>query len=95
MFRRDYARVEAEFASGFDLRGARIDADDITSERGKFRCERAIAAAEIENPLARLRREQFHDGRPELCDEASVSRVRFGIPRLRGARTIRVVGHGG
>ena len=45
--------------------------------------ERAVAAAEIEDALAALRREQLDDRRAEVGDEARVARVALGIPGLR------------
>jgi hypothetical protein len=91
-----HASIEAEFARGFDLRGARIHADHTASEGGEFRRQRAIAAAEIENAFAGARRQQFDNGRAEFGDEARVARIAFRIPRLRNCgRGIRFVGHGG
>ena len=41
-----YAGVQAEFSRGVDLLGARIDTDDVASQRGERRSEHAVAAAE-------------------------------------------------
>ena len=42
-----YAGVQAEFLRGVDLLSARIDADDVASQRGELRSEHAVAAAEV------------------------------------------------
>ena len=78
------ARVEAEASRGFDLRRARIDADDVASHRGELDRERAVAASEVEDSLAGLRREQLDHRRAEVGDEAGVACVRVGVPALIG-----------
>ncbi len=47
-------------------------------------CQRAIAAAEIENALASTRLQQRHDRRAQLGDEAGGALVFLGIPALTG-----------
>ena len=42
-----YAGVQAEFSRGVDLLIARIDTDDVASQRGELRSEHAVAAAEV------------------------------------------------
>src|SRR5262249_40983966 len=86
------ARIEAEPAGRFDLRGAAVDAHHVTAEVGELLGERPVAATEVENALAALWREQLDDRCPELGNEARVARVAFGIPALSVARF--VVGHG-
>ena len=42
-----YAGVQAEFSRGTDLLSARIDTDDLASQRGELRGEHAVAAPEV------------------------------------------------
>jgi hypothetical protein len=76
------ARIEADAACSFDLRGTRVDADYVSSERDEFRGQRTVAASEVEDSLAWLRREQFDHRRAEIGDEARVARVTVRVPGL-------------
>ena len=69
-FRARDARVEVARDGARDLFGAGIDGDDAAAGGDEFLGERAVTAAEIENPLAGFRREQLDDARPEIGNEA-------------------------
>ena len=77
-----HARIEMARTCGLNLRDARIDADDPAAHPNELFGQCAIAAAEIEDAFARLRGEQFDNGRAEISDKSSVARVALGIPRL-------------
>jgi len=66
-FRARDARVEVARDGARDLFGA---GDDAAAGGDAFLGERAVTAAEIENPLAGFRREQLDDARPEIGNEA-------------------------
>jgi hypothetical protein len=42
-----YAGIQAELSRGVDLVSARIDTDDVASQRCELRSEHAVAAAEV------------------------------------------------
>ncbi len=85
-----HSRVEAGRARCLDLQRAAVDADDLATEIDELSRERAVAATEIEDALARARREQLDDGSAEVGYEPGVSRVPVGIPGLRlRHRTLR------
>ena len=49
------AGIEPAFSGRFNLLGTRIDADDLAAQLDHFSGQRPVAAAQIENSLARLR----------------------------------------
>jgi hypothetical protein len=66
------ARPEPEPVDSVDLFRARIHPHDVAAQRRKLLRERAVAAAEIQDPLAALRRQELHDRRSEIRDETGV-----------------------
>ena len=76
------AGVEAERLRRVDLRGARVDAHHRAAERGELGGQHTIAAAEIQDALARLRGKELQHRRAELRNEARVARVPVGVPGL-------------
>jgi len=67
---------------------ARIDADDVATDVRELYRERAVAASEVEDSLAGVRREQFDHRRTEVGHEAGVARVCVGVPALNGGRHV-------
>jgi hypothetical protein len=61
---------------------AGIDADDRATQRREPLGKRAVAAAEIEDSLARTRRQQLDHRRAEVGDEACIGGVAIGLPVL-------------
>ena len=57
-----------------------VDADDLGTARGDIRGQLAGAAAEIDDPLARLGREQIDHVDGECRDEAEGAVVEAGVP---------------
>ncbi len=84
----DDARVETEASCGFDLRRARIDADNVASQGGELYRECAITASEVEDSLAGARREQLDNRRAEVGDESGITCVCVGVPGLVGGRHV-------
>src|SRR5439155_3476223 len=76
------SRVDAAPTDGLDLRHARVDPDHHAAARDERLRQRPVAAAEVEDALPRHRREQLHDRRAQLGDEARGARVALGIPGL-------------
>ena len=65
------------------LLGAAVDADDRGSRhRPAGAVSDAVAAAEVEDALARPRREQLDDAGAEIADEARVAGVALRVPAL-------------
>lgn len=77
-----YAGVQAEFSRGIDLLSARIDTDDLASQRDELRSESAVAAAEVQDALTSARRKQIDHWRAEVSDEAGIAGVAVRIPSL-------------
>ncbi len=78
-----YGRDEAALLRRIDLRGARVDPDDVATHLHQRRRQRTVTAAEIEDSLAGLRSQKLQDGHSKLGDEASVFRIALRVPRLR------------
>jgi len=74
-------RIEAPHPRGGHLLDAGVDAGD-TRLPCQNRRERALAAAEIENPLVRTRREQLDHRLAQHRDETRVALVARWIPVL-------------
>jgi hypothetical protein len=81
-FSAHHVRVQSKLLCGLNLRSARIDGNHRTSKIGQFFRERAVAASQVKNALARLGRQQLHDGRSQVGNKAGMARVGRGIPRL-------------
>jgi hypothetical protein len=76
--------MEAAFPCGVEHRWRVVYADDLRAHCGKLLGQRSIAAAEIKDALASVRREQFYDSGGEGCDEAAIGRVGCCVPCLAG-----------
>ena len=74
--------IQATGAGGVDHARAAIDADHLTARFGQLLGQRAIAAAEIENAFAGIRREQIEQRGAEVGDEAGVEGVGIGVPEV-------------
>ena len=75
--------IKPEHSRGFNLRSAGINGDNFTPKLYQFFGERPISAAQVENALSGLGRQQFHDGRSQIGNEAGVAGVACGVPSLR------------
>src|SRR6185312_5774267 len=78
----DDPRIEPLGLGRRHLLGALIDADRL-AERRELGRQRAIAAAEIENPLARPRREPLEHALPQSRHEARIAAIALWVPMLR------------
>jgi hypothetical protein len=58
--------------------------ENVRARRGELLGQRSIAAAQIKDAHASLRRQQLHDSRGEGCDEAAIGRVGCCVPGLAG-----------
>ena len=74
--------IEAEGPGGFDLRGAGIHADHVDAHVLQLDRQGAVAAAQVEDFLARLRRQQIDDGHAQIRHKAGLPGVTVGIPAL-------------
>ena len=80
----DEVRVSATIAGlSHHIRGC-VDTDNRTAELGQPQGKHAVAAAKVENSLARLRRQQLHHGRTQIGDKSGIGRVASGVPFLAG-----------
>src|SRR5690606_30977581 len=77
------AGVDAEAARRRQQRFAGIDADDLRPGRRDPRRQPAVAAAEVEDPLAGRGRQPAEDGLAEVGDEPGVGVVALRRPGLR------------
>ena len=75
-------RVETERPGRRDQFHARIHANDLTAELDQPAGQDAVAAPQIEDPLARARHQQVDHGLPEVGYEPRVARVYLGMPGL-------------
>src|SRR5206468_11470304 len=77
-------RVEAARPGGADLLRAAVDGDDAAAAGDELLREDAVAAAQIEDALARLRGEQGEHAGAEVGDEPRVPGIGVRIPVLCG-----------
>src|SRR5581483_8586762 len=80
-------------ARGGKLGGAGIDADDTAPGGGDLFAERAVAAAEIQNVLARLRIEDLEQRLGQIGDEAGVARIGLRIQTVDEPIAVKVAFH--
>jgi hypothetical protein len=73
-------RIDAACPRRFDERMRPIDADGPCTRSDDPLRERTVAATDVENIFARLRREQIDQRRTEVGDETRVTRVAVGFP---------------
>lgn len=76
------AGIQPQGAGRLDHLGAGIHRHQRAAVLQQPEGESPIATAEIKDPLAGLRREQLHQGRPEIGHEGRVAAVLLGIPVL-------------
>jgi len=69
--------------SGGDHLRRIVDPDRARSAPGDFLRQRAFAAADVEDVLARFRIEQVERGEPEIGDERSDLRIVRRVPAAR------------
>ncbi len=82
--------VDTARSRRFNERRRSVDADDVRARGDDALRERAVAATDIENPLAGLRREEIDQRRTEVGDEARITRVAIGFPDdTRSPRLLR------
>ena len=77
-----HACIEPALERGGNLRLAPVHGHDPAAQRRELLRQCAVAAAEVEDSLARTWRKHFHHGRPEIGNEARVTRVASGVPGL-------------
>ena len=82
----ELARVETARDGGGHELGRRIGADHDGARLHELLGERAVAAADVEDALARPRRQQVEHRLAEVRHEARVGRVVGGVPRLAAQR---------
>lgn len=61
-FTADHVSFKAKFSGRFNLRSTGVHGDYIAPEFGEFLGQHSVAATEIENSLARLRRKKLQNG---------------------------------
>ena len=64
--------------------GGRVHSDDRAAELGQPQGQHTVAAAEVEDALARLRRQQLQYWRAQIGDEPGIGRVASSVPFLTG-----------
>jgi hypothetical protein len=80
------ADVQAQRRGRRDQLGRGVDPDHPRARGRQRPRQRAVAAAQVQDVLARPRREQVDHRRAQLGNEARVGRVPFGVPALAGRR---------
>ena len=78
-----YPGVETARARRRDHVGGGVDRDHGGAGSGDALRQHAVAAAQVENPLVRLRRQKIDQRHSQFGDETRVPRVTLGIPALR------------
>ena len=72
------------------LVGAGVDTDHLGPGGGNFFGQRSVAASQIENPLARPRRQQFENRRAEIGNEPGAPVIGAGVPMVGHASLVQL-----
>ena len=87
VFGANLTRIDAAGSRRDNHGFGRIDADDDRAASGDLHGERAVAATQIEDALARLRIQPIDERRAERRNECRMVRVLLRAPCLRASAT--------